>query len=95
MNPILAIPFIAAPLVMTTVSYFAVSLGLVSGFTVLAPWTLPAPIGAWMATGGNLGAVLLVFINVAIALLIYYPFFKLYEKKMVAEEEDRVEETTA
>lgn len=95
MNPILAIPFIAAPLVMTTVSYFAVSLGLVSGFTVLAPWTLPAPIGAWMATGGSLGAVLLVFINVAIALLIYYPFFKMYEKKMVAEEADRVEETTA
>lgn len=90
MNPILAIPFIVAPLVMTTVSYFAVSIGLVNGFTVLAPWTLPAPIGAWMATGGSLGAVLLVLINIAIALLIYYPFFKMYEKKMVAEEQDRV-----
>lgn len=86
MNPILAIPFIVAPLVTTTLSYFAVSLGFVNGFTVMAPWTLPAPIGAWMATGGSISAIFLVLINIVIALVIYYPFFKVYEKKMIAEE---------
>ncbi|WP_091498973.1 PTS sugar transporter subunit IIC [Amphibacillus marinus] len=87
MNPILGIPFIIAPVVTTTISYFAVQLGIVNGFTVMAPWTLPAPIGAWMATGGSIAAVILVLINIAIALVIYYPFFKVYEKKMIAEEQ--------
>lgn len=92
MNPILGIPFILAPVVTTTISYFAVNLGLVNAFTTLAPWTLPAPIGAWMATGGSLAAVLLVFINIGVALLIYYPFFKVYEKKMIQEENQELEE---
>lgn len=86
MNPILAIPFILAPVVTTSISYFAVRLGLINAFTVLAPWTLPAPIGAWMATNGSLMAVLLVFVNIAVALVIYYPFVKVYEKKMIEEE---------
>lgn len=86
MNPILAIPFILAPVVTTTISYFAVSLGLVNGFTIMAPWTLPAPIGAWMASGGSFAAVFLVLLNILVALAIYYPFFKVYEKKMIEEE---------
>lgn len=88
MNPILGIPFIIAPVITTTISYFAIQLGIVNGFTVMAPWTLPAPIGAWMATGGSIAAVILVLINIAIALAIYYPFFKVYEKKMIAEEQN-------
>ncbi|WP_423190514.1 PTS sugar transporter subunit IIC [Alkalibacterium sp. f15] len=86
MNPILAIPFIIAPVVTTSISYFAVNLGLVSGFTIMAPWTLPAPIGAWMATGGSIAAVILVLLNILVAMAIYYPFFKVYEKKMIEEE---------
>ncbi|GAB2317864.1 PTS transporter subunit EIIC [Alkalibacterium sp. s-m-22] len=90
MNPILAIPFILAPVVTTTISYFAVRVGFVSGFTVMAPWTLPAPIGAWMATGGSFAAVFLVLLNILVALAIYYPFFKVYEKKMIEEETEEV-----
>lgn len=92
MNPILAIPFILAPVVTTTISYFAVNFGLVSGFTVMAPWTLPAPIGAWMATGGSFAAVFLVLLNILVALVIYYPFFKVYEKKMIEEETEEASE---
>ncbi|WP_440898115.1 PTS sugar transporter subunit IIC [Amphibacillus sp. Q70] len=87
MNPILGIPFIIAPVVITTISYFAIQTGIVSGFTVLAPWTLPGPIGAWMATGGSIMAAILVIINILVALAIYYPFFKVYEKKMMEEEQ--------
>ncbi len=91
MNPILAIPFVLGPTVTGILSYFAVSTGLVGKFYILAPWTLPAPIGAYMATGGNWGAVAMVIINIAITTLIYYPFFKVYEKKMVAEENAALE----
>lgn len=91
MNPILAIPFVLAPTVITIISYFAVNLGLVNGFTVNAPWTLPAPIGAFLAAGNDWKAAVLVIINIAVAGLIYYPFFKIYDKKMLEEERTQTE----
>lgn len=45
LNPYMFIPFNLVPLVLTIVSYFAVKLEMVNGFTVLPKWTLPAPIG--------------------------------------------------
>ena len=86
MNPILAIPFILAPTVAAIVAYFATVLGLVSKVYIIAPWTLPAPIGAYVATGGDWRAPILVIVNMILATFIYYPFFKAYEKKMVEEE---------
>jgi len=86
MNPLLAIPFIVGPLVTGVISYVAVASGIVGKFAINAPWTLPAPIGAYFATNGNLPAVILVLVNIAITTVIYYPFFKVYEKKMIAEE---------
>jgi PTS system cellobiose-specific IIC component len=50
------------------------------------PWTAPAPIGAawgagWVVTNG-----LLVVALIVIDLLIYLPFFKVYEKQLLAQE---------
>ncbi|MCY6371880.1 PTS sugar transporter subunit IIC [Clostridium ganghwense] len=86
MNPIIAIPFILAPVVCGIVSYMATVAGLVGRVSILAPWTLPAPIGAFMATNGDWKAFVLVIVNIALSTLIYYPFFKAYEKKMIQEE---------
>lgn len=41
------------------------ALNLVSRPAILAPWTFPAPIGAYLATGGDLRAV-------ALCILIYF-----------------------
>lgn len=86
MNPILAIPFIVGPTVTAIISYIAVSAGWVGRFSVNAPWTLPAPIGAYVATSGDIRVVFLVLFNIALTGLIYYPFFKMYERKMIQEE---------
>lgn len=86
LNPILAIPFIVGPLITGTLSYIAMSLNLVARPSVLAPWTLPAPIGAYLATGGDFRAVILVLVNIAIMIAIFFPFFKAYEKKLLLEE---------
>lgn len=91
MNPILAIPFILAPVVSAIVAYVATVLGLVAKVSIIAPWTLPAPIGAYVATGGDWRAALLVIINIALTALIYYPFFKAYEKKMIQEEQSNAD----
>lgn len=86
MNPILALPFIVSPLVCTTISYFAVKFGLVNGFITNVAWTLPAPIGAYLSSGFDWRTVVLVFVNIAVAMVIYYPFVKMYDKKMYEEE---------
>lgn len=90
MNPILAIPFILVPIINAILSFAVTSIGLVSRVSIIAPWTLPAPIGAYMATNGDWKAIILVLINIAISLAIYYPFFKVYEKKMIAEVKHKV-----
>ncbi|SFJ84333.1 PTS sugar transporter subunit IIC [Thermoflavimicrobium dichotomicum] len=86
MNPIMFIPFILTPIACTITTYIAYSLDLVNRIALLPPWTLPAPIGAFLATGGDWRAIVLLLINIVLAGLIYYPFFKAYEKKMVEEE---------
>jgi cellobiose PTS system EIIC component len=86
LNPILAIPFIVGPVITGTLTYFAMYFNLISRPSILAPWTLPAPIGAYLATGGDWRSVVMVVINIVIMAAIYYPFFKAYEKKMLAEE---------
>jgi len=86
MNPVFTIPFILSPVVLTITSWIAVSAGWVNHFVFNAPWTLPAPIGAYLATGNDWRAVILVFINLAIAALIYFPFIKIYDRQMLAEE---------
>jgi PTS system cellobiose-specific IIC component len=95
MNPILAIPFVIAPVVTTTLSYFAVKLGVINGFVSNVPWTLPAPIGAFLSASNDWKAAILVLINIAIAGLIYYPFVKVYDKKLLEEELNQVSEEQA
>ena len=53
---------------------------------VQPPWTLPAPIGAYLATGGDWRAILLVIVNILIATVVYYPFFKIYDNKQLMQE---------
>ncbi len=86
LNPVLIIPFIITPLVGATIAYIATAIGLVSPTYIMVPWTLPAPIGAYLSTGGDWRAVILVFVNIAISVLIYLPFFKMYDKKLVSQE---------
>ena len=83
LNPILIIPFIITPLVTATIAYAATAMGFVTPTHIMPPWTLPAPIGAYLATGGDWRAIVLVFINITISFLIYLPFFKMYDKNML------------
>ncbi|WP_270527026.1 PTS sugar transporter subunit IIC [Longibaculum muris] len=88
MNPILAIPFIVAPIIMTIVSYLFTVSGLVPLMMAKLPFTLPAPLAAVMSTDWSIMAGVLVIINFIIALVIYYPFFKMFEKQQLEKEEE-------
>lgn len=86
MNPVLAIPFILAPMVVTTISYFFTVSGLVPMMMAKLPFTLPAPMAAVMSTDWSIMAGILVILNFFIALAIYYPFFKMFERQQLAKE---------
>ena len=86
LNPILIIPFIITPLVNATLAWIATSMDLVGRVIVTAPWTLPGPIGAYLATGGDWRAAVLNTVCIVISVVIYYPFAMMYDKKMLAEE---------
>ncbi|EIT86372.1 PTS system cellobiose-specific transporter subunit IIC [Fictibacillus macauensis ZFHKF-1] len=87
LNPVLIIPFIVTPLIGASLAYGATALGFVTATYVQVPWTLPAPIGAYLATGGDWRAIILVLINIAISIVVYLPFFRIYDKKLLLQEQ--------
>lgn len=89
LNPILIIPFILAPIVNILIAWAATAFGFVPVMYIAAPWTLPAPLFAFMATGGSWAAAVLGVILTLVSIVIYYPFFKMYDNKLLAEEEQQ------
>ena len=93
LNPILAIPFIVGPFITGTLAYIACSLHLVNNASVIVPFTIPSPFKVYLMTNGDWRAIIIVIINFAIYMGLYYPFVKVYDKQMVAQEkQDEKEE---
>ena len=86
MNPILFIPFVFAPVINATIAYFAVHLGFVGMGVATTPWTTPALVGASWGSGWTFAPVLLVGGLLILDLFIYLPFFKMFEKQLLADE---------
>lgn len=87
MNPIMALPFIAAP----TVNFFLTSLVNQFGFSVLtgAMQNNYYPVGVLQAFAtSSWTGVVWTIILIAIDLVIYYPFFKAYDQKKLNEEKE-------
>ncbi len=78
-NPHLVVPFVGAPLVLATVTYAAVALGLVSRAAFYVPSSVPTFISTYFATYDPRAVALAAF-NIALATLIYYPFVRAYER---------------
>jgi PTS system cellobiose-specific IIC component len=87
LNPLMMIPFILVPVVIVTINYLAFSLGLVHVPVVMQPFTVPVGISGFIATGGDIRGSLLQAINLVVSALLYYPFFKAWERVLIAREE--------
>lgn len=86
LNPIMMIPFIATPMISATIAWFVTKAGLVNPVTITAPWTLPGPIGAYLATGGDWRAAVLNVVLIIVSIICYYPFVKIYDKNELDKE---------
>ncbi|HYK85145.1 MAG TPA: PTS sugar transporter subunit IIC, partial [Ktedonobacteraceae bacterium] len=55
---------------------------------VIQPFTVPLGISGFVATGGDIKGSVLQFFDLALSAIIYYPFFKAWERILVAREEE-------
>jgi PTS system cellobiose-specific IIC component len=91
LNGKLAPPFVIAPVVLVVISWLAMHFGLVRAPYIEVVWTLPATAGAYLSTGGDSRAVVLQLLNLAVALLIWWPFVRRYDRGLLAQEEAAAE----
>ncbi len=96
-NPLMLIPFIAAPMISVLMVYFSISSGLVDPFTAISvPWTTPMIISGFIIGGWK--AAMLQLAVFLMTICVYYPFMKTQDKmaqhnhdaqsKDVAEDDD-------
>jgi PTS system cellobiose-specific IIC component len=95
LNPQLAIPFFAVPLLSVISAYTAFHFNWVRRPYLELPWTLPAPLGALASTGGDIRAVFLELFNLALGLLVYWPFVRRYDARLVRQEAAKAAVVTA
>lgn len=84
LNPILFIPFLLCPAVMSGVAYLATYLGLVSPVTQNVTWVMPPVLYGLFSTGFDWRALILSVINLGLAVLIYLPFVKMANKEYIS-----------
>ena len=84
-NPIFLVPFIAAPVACGAVAFLAVNAGWVARPFIEVPWVLPCFLGAPLATQDP-RALLLLLVNLTLSALIWFPFVRLYDTRMLEQE---------
>lgn len=95
MNPLILLPWIIAPMIVTVVSYIAMAIGLVPPPTgVTIPWTVPIFISGFLATNSIAGSLLQLF-NVLIVFAIWFPFLKFIDRMNIKQERETEQKNAA
>jgi cellobiose PTS system EIIC component len=87
LNPVMMIPFVLVPVIIVTINYIVFAIGLVHVPVVLQPFTVPVGVSGFVASGGDIRGSLLQFFDLAVSAIIYYPFFKAWERILIEREE--------
>lgn len=87
LNPVFFVPFILAPIANVWIFKFFVDTLKMNSFSVNLPWTTPGPLGIVMGTNFAPLAFVLAILLVVVDVLIYYPFLKVYDEQILAEEQ--------
>ncbi len=78
-NPVLALPFLLAPLTGFVLAYAATLYGWVPPLQQQVGWMVPPLLNAWLASGGAWQAVLLQGVIIVLGVCLYAPFFTAFE----------------
>ncbi|MCG9627752.1 PTS transporter subunit EIIC [Vibrio mediterranei] len=88
MNVSYFIPWLLSPVINTCIVWLAFKTDFIPKVVALPPWTMPAPIGAVMATNSIMAASV-VIVCVLVSMAIFFPFFKAHEKQLLIEEQSK------
>ncbi|WP_291259197.1 PTS transporter subunit EIIC [Fusobacterium sp.] len=86
-NPILGIPFLVTPLVTVSLTYIAQKLNIISMGYIVDPSFTPFFIQGYLSSL-DFRNLIFCFGLVVVSLVIYFPFFKVYEKNLIKQEMD-------
>ena len=87
MNPLLAVPFVAMPLISCLVQYFALYLGICPLYGAIeVPWTCPPVISGFLV--GDWRTALLQIVIFFLSFLVYLPFIRRIDKMNLKQEEE-------
>lgn len=91
MNPLLAVPFVAMPLISCLVQYFALYLGICPLYGAIeVPWTCPPVISGFLV--GDWRTALLQIVIFFLSFLVYLPFIRRIDKMNLKQEEEAASE---
>ncbi len=87
LNPLMMIPSIFSFVVVGILAFAGCAIGLLPVPYLELPFTIPAPIKAFLGTNGNFMAFAWVIVAWIIMFLFFYPFVKAMDKKEIRESE--------
>lgn len=86
LNPVFFAPFLFTSVVNGAIAFLTMQVGLIGKSYAMLSWQMPSIIGAFFSTM-DWKAPILILGLIALDGLIYFPFFKMYERTMVKQEE--------
>ena len=93
LNPVLAVPFVLAPVLCLLVAYGATAIGFLPVVRAVIPWTTPPILSGLFATGFAWQGPVIQVVNLAISILIYLPFVKIADRVEMRKEEQNMEKS--
>jgi len=88
LNPLLMVPYVVCAVVLTATSWGLMELGLVGRPVVGIPWTTPPVVGHWLVTGGDWRAAVWGVVSIVLAMAVWWPFARRYERARLAALQD-------
>lgn len=92
LNPYFFVPFCIAPVVNVVVGKLFIDFFGMNGFMYTIPWATPAPLGIVIDTNFQVVSIILAVLLLVLDFMIYLPFCKAYDKVLLAEEAQRINE---
>lgn len=92
LNPVMLIPFVATPLISAVLAYVLTLLHVLPRLSFIIPLGTPVIMSGFMATPDGGWKVALFQVGlILLSAVIYYPFFRMLDKKAQTEETDQTE----
>jgi PTS system lactose-specific IIC component len=86
LNPVFFIPFVLAPVFNVWIFKIFVDVLGMNSFTYVLPWVTPAPLGICLGCAMQPLAVIYVIVALAADFVVYYPFFRVYDRQLIEQE---------